>query len=163
MAAPSEQLVVRQHERQLCQLPGSVVIAPDHANQVILSRTTVDSTGALDARIVDCSRGGLGLETKVFLPRTCRVLVRLKPEGLANAPHDLELSCRVQRVTMLDRTPRYYLGLSFIGQGEAHAARAAQLLAFVNSLQPAAPTTPSAAPSQAPTTTSKPSDTRRAG
>lgn len=115
MAQPgSEQLVVRQHERFLCRMPTLVRVAEDAAEQVTLSRAIGDGTGAIDVFITDASRGGLGIESHVFMPRGCRLKIRVQT-GIGGSVHDLTL--RVQRVTMLDRKPTYYLGLSFVSKG----------------------------------------------
>ena len=118
MPAPgAEQLVVRQHERFLCRLPSHVRVSEDAADQVALARSVGDGSGSLDVVITDASRGGLGIESSVFLPRGCRVKVRVKP-ATGESVHDVTL--RVQRVTMLDRKPTYYLGMSFVSKGPDH-------------------------------------------
>jgi hypothetical protein len=121
----AEQLVVRQHERFLCRLASQVRVAPDMAEQVVMSRSVGDHTGAVDVVVTDASRGGLGIESTVFFPRGCRLQVRVT---IAGATAEQDLSLRVQRVTMLDRTPTYYLGLSFVSKGPEHDQRVGLLL-----------------------------------
>ena len=95
-------------------MPSQVRVAEDAADQVTLARSIGDGSGAIDVFITDASRGGLGIESVVFMPRGCRLKIRVQG-GTAGSVHDLTL--RVQRVTMLDRTPTYYLGLSFVSKG----------------------------------------------
>jgi hypothetical protein len=129
----TEQLVVRQHERHLCRVACSLRMGEQGAEQVALARSVGDGAGRVEATIVDCSRGGLGLESRVFLPRGSRMLVRIgTPEGGA------ELSVRVQRATMTDRTPTYYLGVSFAGSGPEHERAVAATLELARAAAPAA-------------------------
>lgn len=127
MAPGAEQLVVRQHERFHCRLPLRLRIAADVVEQVILARAVSDGSGAIDAFITDASRGGLGIESAVFLPRGCRLRVRLKSAGPTPTP-DNDLIVRVQRVSMLDRKPTYYLGVSFFSKGPEHDQTIAAML-----------------------------------
>lgn len=113
----TEQLVVRQHERHICRVACSLRMADQGADQVALARSVGDGAGRVEATIVDCSRGGLGLESKVFFPRGSRMLVRVSVPGTSES---VELSVRVQRASMTDRAPTYYLGVSFAGSGPEH-------------------------------------------
>ena len=127
MAQGAEQLVVRQHERFHCRLPLQLRIAPDVAEQIVLARAVCDGSGAIEAFITDASRGGLGIESAVFLPRGCRLRVRLSSAAAPATPeHDVLV--RVQRVSMLDRKPTYYLGVSFASKGPEHDAAVAAML-----------------------------------
>jgi len=117
MAQTPEQLVVRQHERYLCRLPAKVRVGDGYTDQVSLPRSVGDGAGGVEVVVVDCSGGGLGIETPVLFPRGCRLRV-----SLTGGPTPVELAVRVQRVTMQDRRPTYYIGLSFVGSGDMHAA-----------------------------------------
>lgn len=113
MAQPgAEQLVVRQHERHLCRVACRMRVGEQNAEQVTPARSVGDGAGGIDATVVDCSRGGLGLESAIYFPRGCRIKVRLST--------DVELLVRVQRASMTDRKPTYYLGVSFAGSGSEH-------------------------------------------
>lgn len=118
---PPDQLVVRQHERLQCRLPAHARIAQEHADQVAFARSVGDGSGAIDVFITDCSRGGINIESAVFIPRGCRLRVSLAPDPTSSAP-PVELTVRVQRPTMIARAPVYALGASFVGQGEVHEA-----------------------------------------
>lgn len=125
MAQTPEQLVVRQHERYLCRLPAKVRVGEGYTDQVSLTRTVGDGAGGVEVWVVDCSRGGLGIETPVLFPRGCRLKVTF-----LGGTTPVELSVRVQRVTMQDRKPTYYIGLSFVGSGDVHAANVESALAM---------------------------------
>lgn len=127
MQTGADQLVVRQHQRLVCCLRASLIVSPAHAKMIVLSRTTADSAGGLSATVVDCSRGGVGLHVPVLLPRTSLVSVQI-PMSESAAPA-IVLHCRVQRATMSDRKPTYYLGLSF-RTDENDAAQVDRLLAL---------------------------------
>lgn len=130
MSSQNDQLVVRQHERVLCKLPAHVRVADACATQIVLARTTGDASGTIDATIVDCSRGGLGIQLPMFLPRAAQLIVRLKPDVAANVPGDVELLVRIQRASMTERTPMYYLGVSFKVPGAAQTDQIERLLAI---------------------------------
>lgn len=115
MDTPADQLVVRQHQRHACRLDASVSVAPDSPTRVAISRSVGDGSGVFSATVVDCSSGGLGLESNVYLPRDTRLSVRIRLG--ASSGHDIELGATVQRAQMISRTPRYYLGLAFGGEG----------------------------------------------
>ena len=116
---------IRRNNRWDCDLAGSLRVEDVHREQVVFSRTVVESGGIVPVRIIDCSEGGLGLRSSVYLPRGTEVIVGFCVPG--EAGHELHL--RVQRGAMVDRTPGYYLGTSVVtttGSAEALAS----LLAF---------------------------------
>ena len=103
-------LTVRRHERVLCDLEAVVAVAPECQASVKLSRGACRADGGVSARVVDCSRGGLGLQTKVFLPGTSVLTVCF---ALPGSNEEVRTKVRVQRVAMVDRGPTYYIGTSF--------------------------------------------------
>lgn len=105
MAAPTE-LSVRQHERHTCDAPARVVIGAASAEGVRLGSSAL-TRGA--GKIVDFSQGGLGIRGAVFYPLTCHLRVTVLGAGGAQA----EIDVRVQRASMVDRSPTYYTGTSF--------------------------------------------------
>lgn len=111
MTAPAESLVVRQHERVSCALPAEVAVAPECAEGVSLSRSVGDAAGRVVATATDVSRGGMGLRCSTFFPRHTLLVVRL-PENHAGGTGPWEATVRVERVSMVDRGPTYYLGTS---------------------------------------------------
>jgi hypothetical protein len=110
MTTAGTDLSVRRHERVLCDLEALVSVAPECQGAVKLSRGAGRADGAIAARVVDCSQGGLGLQTRVFLPGTCVLMVRFTQPGSGG---EVRARVRVQRVTMQDRAPTYYIGTAF--------------------------------------------------
>ena len=109
----------------------------------MLARTVCDGTGAIDAFVTDASRGGLGVESAVFIPRGCRLRVRMRSQGAVAAP-EKDLIVRVQRVSMLDRKPTYYLGVSFVSKGPEHEQTVGAMLEMARLSQQATGQPPSA-------------------
>ena len=138
MPPGAEQLVVRQHERFHCRLATKLRVSDEIAEQVVLARTVGDGSGGMSAFVTDCSRGGVGVESSVFFPRGSRmkVLVSGTPDSTGKVP-SIELLVRVQRVSMLDRKPTYYLGVSFVSKGPEHDAAVASLLEMARLAQQA--------------------------
>jgi hypothetical protein len=75
----------------------------------------------LRVRMVDCSAGGAGLQSGVFIPRGCRAHLHVfHPAGAEGEPACqvgagwlLDVPLRIQRVTMISRDPLYYFGSAF--------------------------------------------------
>jgi len=105
--AKPQDLSVRQHERLACDLSARVAVVAEGV--VRLSRLAPGGGGEFDARIVDLSRGGVGLYSPVYLPPASTLTVRL-----AGGPGLPELECKgvVRRAVMVERAPTYYLGVS---------------------------------------------------
>lgn len=122
MSQTGDQLVVRQHERFVCALPVDVTVTPDSPSRVTLSAKVGQGTGVVSASVVDCSVGGVGIESELYLPRLSRLRLRIAGNG-----GPIELEGTVQRVNMISRAPRYYLGVSFRG-GRAPDPAAVQRL-----------------------------------
>jgi len=131
--AQNDRLIVRHHERYRCQAPVRLVIDPVHAEAVVLSKLARSADGSVPATLVDCSLGGLGVMSRVFVPRACRILI---VTGIGEGDQDEnscpigEYSVRVQRVTLVGREPTYLLGTllgSDEGEGEGSIEQAAQL------------------------------------
>lgn len=120
-----DQLVVRRHSRLACNLDGSLRVGEAHSAQIAFSRTVVLGDGSVPVTIVDCSEGGLGIHTGVYLPKGTDLLVSFAIPG--QAEHQLHL--RIRRSDMVARTPTYYLGTSFLEQS-AEAGTVAELLAW---------------------------------
>jgi hypothetical protein len=106
MSRAPETLVVRQHERRQCAHRAYVRV---ESEGVTLGEAFDRGGGWVPVTVTDVSEGGLGIRTGVFLPKRCRVSIRLEEEGAGVAGVRLV----VRRAVMLDRGPTYYLGLSF--------------------------------------------------
>lgn len=133
MGKQEDQLAVRRHDRQDCDLPGWVRVDDVHSAQVVFSRAVVENGGVISVRIVDCSRGGLGVRSSVYLPRGVKITVGFCTEsGQHETEHELQV--RVQRGSMVERTPTYYLGTSVVEHPGAKQTLAS-LLAFAAQVQ----------------------------
>lgn len=128
--APS-QLVVRQHERHTCSLPAHGGVDVAHAEQVNLAvQIAGGAAGEFVCTLTDVSHGGLGLRTTVFVPKTTRVQLRV---ALADGGPPVEIALRVMRVAMVDRTPTFNLGTSFLQPQSIIAAALTRLIAAAQS------------------------------
>lgn len=118
MPKDQEQLAVRRHDRRSCDLPGRLRVAERHASQIALSGAVTEADGSVRLRVIDCGDGGLGLRSPLYLPRGAEATVTL--ELIDNGqPVAHEVRVRVQRTAMIDRSPAYYLGTSFVDVSEA--------------------------------------------
>ncbi len=125
METRPETLLVRQHERLKCSLRVQVAAAPECGTQVRLARTLGDGSRVVNATVIDCSPGGLGINSSVFFPKTSVIHVRITATNGAHTTIAYEGPLRVQRVAMIGREPTYYLGTSFV---ERPAADTIELL-----------------------------------
>ncbi len=110
MQAQPGGLVVRQTERHRCDIPARLVIDPAHAERVVLTKSARASDGSVAATITDCSLGGLGIQTKVFIPKGCRLIAVCMSDDAETIGFGGEFVARVQRVIMLSREPSYLIG-----------------------------------------------------
>lgn len=134
----TDNLVVRQHERLNCALSAEATIAPEHQGPIVLSPLAADNTGKFSPIVVDISRGGIGLKSKVFLPKQAHLNVTIT-DPVVGTP--ISATVRVQRVIMTDRTPTYELGTAFVDPSAALLQAVAAAVAKINP----APASPAAA------------------
>ncbi len=127
----AEQFKIRQHVRSTCSLRAEVGITEHSPTRAALSRTVGNGTGVFGATVVDCSPGGMGLESPVFLPRQARLCLRVELSNPGEPSTPLDLEGTVQRVAMISREPRYYLGLDFKGRNAPTPAVIERLLNHV--------------------------------
>lgn len=106
----SDALIVRKHSRLDVSLRCKVAIDDEH--KALVRFTSAGHGGWIDADVVDLSGGGLAFMAGVFIPKRCRVNVRIMAAEEALAPL-VEVSIRVQRVQMTDRRPAYLIGGAF--------------------------------------------------
>jgi hypothetical protein len=106
MSIQDNDLAVRRHERYGCNFAAEVLVAAASSPAVCLSRSAIGTSGAVNAHVVDLSRGGIGIRSAVFFPATSHLKVRFSPPG--SPP--IEAMLRVQRVAMSDVSPSYYVG-----------------------------------------------------
>lgn len=110
MSTGPNPLVVRGSKRYSCDVPAQASIATEQHAAIKLSRTVAGGGGILEVRLADFSQGGLGLHSMVYFAPGTRLLIQIEGEPLP-------VSVRVQRSSMADRSPRYYLGTSFMEAG----------------------------------------------
>lgn len=106
-----EGLIVRDAARFDIALHARFRIGPEHQTVVRFSQAAGVRDGWPEAEVVDLSAHGVGLVSGVFVPRGCRLELRV----FGAAKNDLLFSipCTVRRVVMTDRRPAYLLGLAF--------------------------------------------------
>ncbi|GEM_PF-6127085 len=95
----------RQYQRRSVDIRGQVVIGEGQARQV-----SPLSGLSIPAHIKNISAGGALVILPVFLPRAAQVELEIPPGGEIPAGR---LRARVTKVQMVDREPRYGIGLSF--------------------------------------------------
>lgn len=112
MESRTDTLLVRQHERVACNLAVLVRAADEHQSRIRLARTMGDGSGTIQATVIDCSHGGIGITSNIFFPKRALLKVWIVAEG-DGAPILFDEIVRVQRTAMISREPRYYLGTAF--------------------------------------------------
>lgn len=126
-------LSVRGHERHVCALPAVVRVSDDDREQLRLTGGAINKAGVTPVTVIDCSTGGIGLDTTVFFPKFARLEVVIEADSETGRP-DFRASVRVRRVTMLDHTPQYFVGTSFEDATTAESASLAALIEHLRSL-----------------------------
>ena len=112
MQSRPDTLLVRQHERVACSLGVRIQAAGEHAALIRLSRTVSDGSGVVQATVIDCSHGGIGITSSVFFPK--RTLLKAWiADASGETPIVFDGVVRVQRTAMISREPKYYLGAAF--------------------------------------------------
>lgn len=104
---PASRLFLRH--QTLCE--ARVAVHPEHADQFRLSFPDA----LTDFRVVDVSKGGLGLHSAIFLPKNLRLILTVtgtNEQGEA-LPRPLTIRAIVRRCTMVDHRPSYIAGLQF--------------------------------------------------
>ena len=110
MSSHGTDLAVRGQVRYQCSLPARLIIAPDHQKLIKLDKSSPGGGGPVPAQVADLSMGGVGLQSPVFFPLSCHLVITLQA---SDTEPELSISLRLQRVLMLDRVPTYYLGTAF--------------------------------------------------
>jgi len=130
-------LTVRQHERAGIEMAVELEVCEAHASQVLFSSTaSASGQHVIRGKAIDISPGGMGIESRQFLPRmvegTVRVFApdksRKNRDGSAVLNLVFEQPVKVRRVSQLSREPSYNLGVAFLGAGIEMDQRIATLL-----------------------------------
>lgn len=102
----------RLFQRHAVHLDARVEPHPDHAGQWRLAQS--DSQTGL--AVIDVSKGGLGLRSGVYVPRSLRVTLHISGAGSEEVALDRALRIRavVRRCAQLDHKPTYQIGLQFL-------------------------------------------------
>ena len=121
--SPGSGLTVRQHQRDAIEIGVEFVVANEHCEQVRFS----PMSSAVQPHIIrgvatDISSGGLGIDSKIFVPRMTEGTVRIynctSVEALGDASVINEVifehKVKVRRVILLSHDPTYSLGMAFI-------------------------------------------------
>lgn len=112
-------LTVRHFDRHTLSLHADLKIKSAQRGHVRLGtkRACVLNDHTLRVIVRDASRGGLGVESEVLLPRMTHATVRVYSDA-EMAVVLLEREVRVRRTVMASEQPSYALGLQFIGDDE---------------------------------------------
>ena len=130
-------LTVRQHEREGINVPVEFIICDEHKSQVhFSSASSALGQHAIKATALDISPGGMGLETRQFIPRMCegtlRVLVpdavQIADQGTPVYVPAFEHRAKVRRVFLTGRDPVYTVGVAFLNAGPDMDEQIAKLL-----------------------------------
>jgi hypothetical protein len=95
----------RQYERHSIDVHVALVIAEGHLTQV----TPVNGP-SIQGRMKNVSAGGALVVVPTYLPRATRVELEIQPGTAVPAGR---VAARVTKVSMVDREPRYAVGLRF--------------------------------------------------
>jgi hypothetical protein len=107
-------VIIRQSTRHDVVLRALVAFSQSQDGKACFSSQAGARDGWTDADLLDISGGGLGLITRLFIPRRALIRVRLFESEEMVQPM-IEVQARVQRVVMTDRRPAYLLGASIEG------------------------------------------------
>jgi hypothetical protein len=122
-------LTVRRYERHEVGLRAILSLTGDSARVIRLSAAAEADVDAIEATLVDIGDGGLGLRTRLMLPRGVTLRVRV-PHPATPGAMLLDADARLQRVTMKGREPTYVLGMAFTGVTAALNQQVAELRAY---------------------------------
>jgi hypothetical protein len=134
--APSGGLTVRQFDRRTIDFAAELCIREAHRSQVKFSGTSAATDRYLaPMRTLDISHGGMGLSSRLYVPRMCEGVIRLFGEPLQDTDDQrrhvvLEATVKVRRVAMTGPEPTYFIGISFAESGAEFDQRISRFLAL---------------------------------
>jgi len=138
-----QNVIVRRAQRHDVALPARIRVGDEHVPLVRLSAAAADRTGWVSVDVIDFSAGGLGLMSRVFVPRRTVLEIQILPVapsdgdetqgGAERVPPEPLLSARVrvQRVIMTDRRPAYLIGTSYAETNQALDAAIDHILELI--------------------------------
>ena len=116
-------LSVRQHEREKIRLPIEFIVCDEHREQVrFSSSSSAGRPHVIKGMVTDISRGGLGFDSYLFLPRMCEGKVRIfdrattvsQIEPVPPRQPILETQVKIKRVLLQGQDPSYQIGIAFL-------------------------------------------------
>ena len=130
-------LSIRRHARERVELPVQFVVDESHRPQVrFSSRSTAVDRHTIRGTATDLSRGGLGIECTLYVPRMCEGTVRIYDptpvgtggDGLPIYEIRFQHAVKVRRVSMASHDPTFAIGVAFIDAPPDIEQRVAELL-----------------------------------
>ncbi len=116
-------LSVRQHQREKIRLPIEFIVCDEHREQVrFSSSSSAGRPHVIQGTVSDISRGGLGFDSHLFLPRMCEGKVKIfevenSVSQIEPAPPRqpiLETRVKIKRVLLQGQDPSYPIGIAFL-------------------------------------------------
>lgn len=120
-----QQHAVRQHQRAGCSIAARLSCEPESERSLRFASSRTAAHGSLPATIVDLSPGGVSILVDLFLPRGSMLVIEVPP---ISGSRTARFTGQVRNVSMLDRTPRYKVGLRLLGEERSRQAMIAGLL-----------------------------------
>lgn len=124
--------MARQFERKATRRVARIEPDPVHADQFRLAFPDAQS----EVFVTDVSKGGLGLATTIFIPRSLKLIVHVPcPDQ-----RDLTIPVIARRCVLSDHKPNYTVGLQFCRpEGDAEADLLKLVMGDPNEPAPEAP------------------------
>lgn len=118
----STALKTRRFARTVIDAPAEIIISPEHRSQVrFTSIAMAPQRHVLRCTATDLSGGGIGVESRHFLPRGLTGILRIIAPGtvldsraLPPSAILLEHAIRVRRTILRTREPLFAVGVEFI-------------------------------------------------
>lgn len=116
-------LSVRQHERESIRLPVEFIVCDEHREQVrFSSSSSAGHSHVIQGMVSDISRGGLGFDCQLYLPRMCEGKVRIFDEVTTVSQIEpvpppqpiLEARVKIKRVLLQGHDLTYQIGMAFL-------------------------------------------------
>jgi hypothetical protein len=112
METAARDLSFRARGRRELSLAVYLRVQDADAQRVRYARAALSAQGEIAGTTVDLSDGGLGVIVDTYVPKWCRVWIRI-PSPVEGRPPLLAIAGSVHRCVMCDRRPAYLLGIGF--------------------------------------------------
>ena len=141
--SPGSGLTVRQHERDTIQVSVEFVIDTSFGDQVHFSpMSSAVRPHVFQGIATDISPGGIGIESRLYIPRMTEGVVRVYDcnsiEALNDESHThrviFEHHVKVRRVVLHNHEPVYSLGLAFLNPPGDIEVRVNKVMAAIKEL-----------------------------